>query len=93
LLAACQIGWFGPTKSTGTIASPDVVANSSDTHSIGKSTAIWRHGYFSFLKMSEHSGNEITNTSSFGVIYVSTDNLLYYVNDSGTKYKVDVTAA
>jgi len=92
LLSVAHIGWFGPKTSTGTIASQDVYANSSDTHSIGTSSNYWKNGYFAYLKMSEHTANEISNTPSFGVIFVSSDNFLYYVNDSGTKYSINVTA-
>lgn len=92
LISIAHLAWWGPTTSTGSIASKDILVNSADTHSVGTSTTYLKNGYLAYLRMSEHTSQGCNTVSSFGCIYVSTDNNVYFVNDSGTKYKFDVTA-
>lgn len=88
ILAVCNIGWYGPKTSNALTASQDVVANSSDTHAVGTSANYWRRGFFAYHYMSEHL-NPPAAVSSFGVVWVSTDNHLYFTNDSGSSTQID----
>lgn len=91
-LAFLQFGFFGPRTSTGLTASQDVLANSSDSHSVGVSSNYWRNSFTAYQYMSYHH-NQPATVASFGIIYVSLDGNIYYVDGSGTRYSLDKTAA
>lgn len=80
--------WLGTRSSSGVTASPDVVAASTDVHNVGTSSLVWQNGYFSRLRFSEKS-EAASNVASFGQVWVSTDNNLYFTNDSGTTTRLN----
>lgn len=80
--------YIGPRTASPFTASPDILANSSDTHSLGNSSNYWRRGFGAYYYMSEHISPP-TAISSFGVIWTSTDNNLYFTNDSGTSTQLN----
>lgn len=92
VLASLQFGFFGPRTSTGLTASQDVLANSSDSHSVGTNSNYWKTSFTAYQYLSYHH-NQPTTVASFGVIYVSLDGNIYFVNGSGTRFSLDKTAA
>ena len=87
LIGFSNIGWFSPRTSTNLTASQDVLASSSDTHNVGTSGNIWKNSYLRREYIKE-SGPAPTTIASFGVVWVSTDNNLYFTNDAGSREKI-----
>ena len=87
LLAFSNIAWYSPRTSTNLTASQDVLASSTDTHSVGTSGNIWKNSYLRREYIKE-SGPTPTTIASFGVVWVSTDNNLYFTNDAGSSEKI-----
>ena len=86
LLIPILCGWYSPRTQSNQIASQDVLPSSSNTHYVGGSSAYWREGYFAYLRLGERigGGGQISSVASFGYLYVSTDNSLHYVKDTGS---------
>lgn len=88
LLLMCQpsYAWYGSRTQSSLTASLDAVAASDDLRSVGVYNTGWKHGYFSFLKFKQKdraSDPVFADEASYGVVYVSLDNHIYYRHASG----------
>lgn len=67
---------LSPRSSTGLTASQDVLASSSDTHSVGTTSNFWRNLTTRNVVMA-HGSPTCVDTSSFACLYVSGDSLIF----------------
>jgi len=83
--------WPTPLPTSNFVASQDVLATSSDSHDVGKSGTNWLNGFFKNIRFSER-GEAPSTISSYGTVYVSIDNELYYQNDAGTSTRISASS-
>lgn len=76
-----------PLPSSVFVASQDIVATSSDTHSVGVSSNFWRSGFFRNVYL-PYRAEAPAAVASMGVVYASTDGNLYFMNAAGTTEKI-----
>lgn len=86
LLLTC--GWYSPSNPSQQVASMDVLAVSTDSASVGNSTDVWLNSYIRRQRM-PYSATAPTNIASFGTVWASTDNHVYYTDATGTTTKMD----
>jgi len=80
---ASVFAWPVPAPSSKFIASQDIIATSSDSHAIGSSSVFWRSTFSRNLYLPERA-EAPSVIASFGVVWASTDNHVYFRNDAGT---------
>lgn len=88
VLSACfSVAWFSPAPKTSFIASRDVIAVSSDSHSVGTSGNYWQNTYQrnAYLKYRAEAPSTI---ASYGTVWASTDGHVYFTNAAGTSTKL-----
>ena len=79
--------WFTPRPTTQFTASMDVQAPSTDTHAVGTETVYWRNGYFRHQNLRYRTGAP-TQISSYGILWASNDNTLWFTDAAGTSTQV-----
>lgn len=77
-------GAYPPINYNSNTASSDVLANSSDTHSLGVLSDYWKESYVAYMRIPHHMVPP-TSVTSFGVLYVSTDKSLRFRKDDGSE--------
>lgn len=76
-----------PVPSSVFVASQDIVATSSDSHSVGVSGNFWRNGFFRNVYL-PYRAEAPSVVASMGVVYASTDGNLYFKNAAGSSEKI-----